>query len=466
MIELDTIAAVSTPRGKGGVALIRISGDRAIELAQKVFKPAGTNNLGDVEARRQVYGRIYAPDAKGHAEMIDDGMATVFLSPASFTGEDTVEICCHGGMLVTETVLSACLAAGCRPALPGEFTRRAFVSGKIGLSQAESLGALLEAKTYDQLLLSRNGLDGGLGAKVRTVYESLRSVMASMYAKIDFPDEDLSSMTPDEIINSLATAKAELEKLAATYKTGRAVAEGIKTVICGRTNAGKSSLYNRIVGRDAAIVTDIEGTTRDIIEETVPFGGITLRLCDTAGLRRTTDRVESIGIGRANAALSEAELVLAVIDSTRGLDEDELESLKKISTLPCCKIAVLNKCDASQLCRETVETANKTFEHTVQISALSGEGMDGLSDIISSLFREGDIDLRHDAVVTGARQYSSVLRGMEGLENALSALCSGLPFDLCSSDIELSMSALSELDGRQVDEDIVAEIFSHFCVGK
>lgn len=466
MIELDTIAAVSTPRGRGGVALIRISGDRAVELAEKVFRPAGAKTLRDVEARRQVYGRIYAPDAKGHTEMIDDGMATVFYAPASFTGEDTVEICCHGGALVTETVLSACLAAGCRAALPGEFTRRAFVSGKIGLSQAESLGALLEAKTYDQLLLSRNGLDGGLGTKVRAVYEAMRSVMASMYAKIDFPDEDLSSMTAEEIANILNASKIELEKLASTYKTGRAVAEGIKTVICGRTNAGKSSLYNKIVGREAAIVTDIEGTTRDIIEETVAFGGITLRLCDTAGLRQTDDRVESIGIDRANAALSEAELVLAVIDSTRPLDADELESLKKISTLPCCKIAVLNKCDASELCGDTLERARQMFEHTVQISALSGAGMDGLSNLVSSLFREGDIDLRHDAVVTGARQYSSILRGIEGLENSLSALCAGLPFDLCSSDIELAMSALSELDGRQVDEDIVSEIFSHFCVGK
>ena len=466
MTELDTIAAVSTPRGRGGVALIRISGDRAIELAEKVFVPAGEKSLREIEARRQVYGRIYAPDEKGQAEIIDDGMATVFYAPASFTGEDTVEICCHGGTLVTETVLCACLAAGCRAALPGEFTRRAFVSGKIGLSQAESLGALLEAKTYDQLLLSRNGLDGGLGSKVREVYDSLRSVMASMYAKIDFPDEDLSSMSSDEITNALSSAKCRLEKLASTYKTGRAVAEGIKTVICGRTNAGKSSLYNRIVGREAAIVTDIEGTTRDIIEETVPFGGITLRLCDTAGLRQTDDRVESIGIDRANAALSEAELVLAVIDSTRPLDADELESLKKICTLPCCKIAVLNKCDSSMLCDETAETARRMFEHTAQISALSGEGMDCLSDLVASLFREGDIDLRHDAVVTGARQHSSILRGIEGVENALSALSAGLPFDLCSSDIELAMSALSELDGRQVDEDIVSEIFSHFCVGK
>ncbi len=466
MTELDTIAAVSTPRGKGGVALIRISGDRAIELAEKVFTPVGGRKLSEAEPRRQLYGRIFAPDEKGGFEPVDDGMATVFYAPSSFTGEDTVEICCHGGTLVTETVLSACLAAGCRAALPGEFTRRAFVSGKISLSQAESLGALLEAKTYDQLLLSRNGLDGGLTEKIKSVYESLRTVMASMYAKIDFPDEDLSSMTADEIMTALTTAKNELENLASTYKTGRAVAEGIKTVICGRTNAGKSSLYNRIVGRDAAIVTDIEGTTRDIIEETVPFGGITLRLCDTAGLRQTNDRVESIGIDRANKALSEAELVLAVIDSTRPLDTDELESLKMISALPACKIAVLNKCDASDLCNETLETVRAMFGYTAQISALSGDGMDGLSSLVSSLFREGDIDLRHDAVVTGARQYSSILRGIEGLENALSALAAGLPFDLCSSDIELAMSALAELDGRAVDEDIVSEIFSHFCVGK
>lgn len=466
MTELDTIAAVSTPRGKGGVALIRISGDRAVEMAEKVFFPALGIKLSEAEPRQQYYGRIFAPDGEGGYEPVDDGMATVFRAPSSFTGEDTVEICCHGGMLVTETVLSACLAAGCRAALPGEFTRRAFVSGKISLSQAESLGALLEAKTYDQLLLSRNGLDGGLTHKVRAVYESLRSVMASMYAKIDFPDEDLASLTNDEIKTALEGAKSQLTQLASTYKTGRAIADGIKTVICGRTNAGKSSLYNRIVGRDAAIVTDVEGTTRDIIEETVPFGGITLRLCDTAGLRQTDDRVESIGIDRANEALAVAELVLAVVDSTRKIEKDELNNLKMIAALPSCKIAVLNKNDAGNFCAETIGTVKSIFENHVSISALTGDGMDSLEALVSSLFREGGIDLRHDAVVTGARQYSSVLRGIEGLDNALSALAAGLPFDLCSSDIELSMSALAELDGRAVDEDIVAEIFSHFCVGK
>ncbi len=466
MTEFDTVAAVSTPRGKGGVAMIRISGERAVEFAERVFRPQNGKRLSETEPRRQVYGKIFAPDADGGFTSIDDGMATVFYAPASFTGEDTVEICCHGGILMTETVLSACLAAGCRAAMPGEFTRRAFVSGKIDLTQAESLGALLEAKTYDQLLLSRNGLDGGLADRIREIYGRLRAVMASMYAKIDFPDEDLASMSEGEIEAELCSAEDDLKRLAATYKTGRAVSEGIKTVICGRTNAGKSSLYNRMVGRNAAIVTDIEGTTRDIIEETVSFGGVTLRLCDTAGLRQTDDKVESIGIDRANEALEQAELILTVVDSTREIEAEELESLRRISALPACKIAVLSKCDAGAACTETAQTVSSLFERTARLSALSGEGMGVLSDLVSELFRAGDIDLRHDAVITGARQYSSVLRGIEGIENALTALRSGLPFDLCSADIELSMSALTELDGRQVDEDIVSEIFSHFCVGK
>ena len=321
MNVFDTIAAVSTPRGKGGIAVIRISGADAISVAERVFLPKSKKPLSDIDHAKTVYGDIRAKDTDGRVINIDDGMAVCFHAPRSFTGEDTVEISCHGGVLITQTVLEAVFAAGARPATAGEFTRRAFVSGRMSLSQAEALGELLEAKTHSQMLLSRSGVRGVLSDKIEELYTKLGDVLSSIYAKIDFPDEDLADMGRDDIEVSVSDIRDEAVKLASTYKTGRAVSEGIRTVICGRTNAGKSSLYNMRVGREAAIVTDIEGTTRDILEETASFGGVTLRLCDTAGLRDTDDKVESIGVDRARSEMKNAELILAVFDGTRNPDK-------------------------------------------------------------------------------------------------------------------------------------------------
>ena len=274
----DTIAAVSTPRGKGGIAVIRISGADAIEVADRVFKPACGKSLAEIGNSRAVYGRIYESGRYDGAP-IDDGIAVVFRAPRSFSGENTVEISCHGGLLVTEAVLSAVLSAGARHAEAGEFTRRAFVNGRMGLSEAEALSNLLEAKSYSQLKLARSGLDGRLEKKCGEIYSSLKTILASLYAKIDYPDEDLADMSAEELRDSLCVLLSDVKKVSSTYKSGRAIAEGIRTVICGRPNVGKSSLYNRIVGREAAIVTELEGTTRDILEETAALGGVTLRLC-------------------------------------------------------------------------------------------------------------------------------------------------------------------------------------------
>lgn len=462
----DTIAAVSTPRGKGGVAMIRISGADAISISERVFFPRSGRPLSAYSPRTAVYGEIRAADENGESCSIDDGIAVVYRAPNSFTGEDTVEICCHGGVLITQNVLAACLAAGCRPATAGEFTRRAFVAGKMSLSQAESLGNLLEAKTDAQLKLSRGGMSGRLGSEIASIYSSLKTLLASVYARIDFPDEDLASMTEEEIAAELSALIKRLKKLAGTYKAGHAVSEGVRTVICGAANAGKSSLYNLIVGREAAIVTDIEGTTRDILETTAAMGRVTLLLCDTAGIRDTDDRVERIGIDRTKDAISSAELIIAVFDGLRDVDEEDRELVELISASPAAKLAVINKLDGGECSPELEAFAKANFENTVSISALTGEGFPELVAVVEELFECGEADLLSDAIIWDARRYAAVVRSVSLLEGSLEAVSAGLPLDLSSSDAEAAMALLGELDGRGVSEDIVSEIFSHFCVGK
>ncbi|MBQ8140388.1 MAG: tRNA uridine-5-carboxymethylaminomethyl(34) synthesis GTPase MnmE [Clostridia bacterium] len=462
---LDTIAAVSTPRGKGGVALIRISGAEALAVASAVFTPMGNKDLSGIQPNRAVYGNIYETSVCGEKICIDDGMATYFKAPRSFTGEDTVEISCHGGVLITSCVLSAVLSAGARQADAGEFTRRAFLNGKLDLTEAEALGSLLEAKNINQLHMARSTMKGILTDRTKALYDSLKAMLGSIYARIDFPDEDLSDMSTEKMIEVIEEILDKTQKLSETYRTGRAVSEGIKTVICGRTNAGKSSVYNRLTGDDSAIVTDVEGTTRDILKETVTLGKTTLRICDTAGLRATDDAVESIGIEKALAEIESAELILAVFDTSKPLSEEDMAFIGKLLTMSAPIIALLNKTD---LCSEndTAKTIEKSFKNIVYLSAKSGDGFDALSDKVDSLFIDGSLDLKTDAVVSDARQYASLVRAAEALRNALSALSEGVSLDLCCIDIENAMQALGELEGREVGEDVVSEIFSKFCVGK
>lgn len=459
----DTIAAVSTPRGKGGVALLRVSGPEAVAIASRVFRPKNGKCLADAAPRMAVYGEILAPEPNGEWLSVDDGLATVFYAPASFTGEETVEICCHGGMLLTETVLTALLAAGARPAEAGEFTRRAFLNGKLGLSAAEALGNILEAGTREQLTLAHTGMRGKIEEKCAGIYDRLCNILASIYVKIDYPDEELADMSREEIVEALAACETELLALAQTYRTGHAIAEGIPTVICGRPNVGKSSLYNRIVGRDAAIVTAVEGTTRDVLTETASLGRVTLRLFDTAGLHETDDPVERIGIERAGDALENAELILAVFDGSRAPNVEDEKLISDLSARGTAVVAVVNKSD---LAGDALDFYRSRFENTVSLSAASGEGMAELTALVERLFTDGSLDSRRDAVLTNARQHASALSALEAVRRALEALRAGYPIDLSCTDAECAMAALSELDGRAVSEDIVSEIFSHFCVGK
>lgn len=456
----DTIAAISTPRGQGGVAIIRISGADAIEVGDRVFSAVNKKPLSAFESGRLCYGEIKMPTG----ETVDNGLAAVFFGPRSFTGEDTVEINCHGGALITEKVLSAVLSAGARAAEAGEFTRRAYVNGKMRLTEAEALGQLLSAVSDSQLKLARSGVRGILADKIDGIYADLLITLTSIYAAIDFPDEDLSEMSREEICHAVETALLQIRKLSATYSTGRAINEGVLTVICGRTNAGKSSVYNRILGYDAAIVTDIEGTTRDLLRETATLGKTLLRLCDTAGLRKTDDTVESIGIERTRGEMERAELILAVFDRSRPLIEEDISLAREVANTGATTVALFNKSDADRVC--DMSEVECLFEHKMNISAKDGQGFSELADLIDRLFIDGEIEIGNDAVVTGARQYASLVSSASALSSALEDLRADIPLDLCCVAVENALSFLGEADGRELGEEIISEIFSRFCVGK
>ena len=452
-----TIAALSTAPQTAGIHVIRISGDDSVKILKKVFRPA--SNIEYFEHARMYYGHVM-----DNGVALDEGYAVSFYNPKSYTGEDVIEISCHGGILITRKVLSAVLLAGARAAEAGEFTRRAYVSGKMKLTEAEALGDLLEARSESQLVLARGGMQGRLSSKMGELYDSLRRVLSGIYAVIDFPDEDLSDMSREEIEDELSRVVVAIRALSATYGTGRAVNEGIPTVICGRTNAGKSSVYNRILGYDAAIVTDIEGTTRDVLRETAIFGKVTLLLCDTAGLRTTDDKVENIGIERTVDAIGSAGLILAVFDASRLPDDDDVRLAELAKGSGASSIALINKSDISS--GEAWNALCSAFDRTVRISASTGEGFEELRNTVEQMFMDGDIDIENDAVVTGARQYAALTSSADLLERALNDIRAGMSLDACCVGVECAMSALGEADGREIGEEIVSEIFSRFCVGK
>lgn len=451
----DTVAAVSTPRGKGGIAVIRISGPDTRTILDRVFR--GKRSPAD-HPRTACFGEIL--DAQG--QTVDEGLALFFPAPHSFTGEDVAELSCHGGALLTETVLTAVLSAGARAATAGEFTRRALLNGKMSLSGAEALGALLDATTTGQMTLARGGMSGRLSAAVGQHFDRLSLLLADAFAKIDFPDEDLNTLTREKFTAAIGEVEASIRTLLSTYRTGHAVAEGIATVICGPVNAGKSTLYNALVGREAAIVTDVAGTTRDVLCETVALGNVTLRLFDTAGLRETADTVESIGIERARSTMREAELILCVLDATAPFDGEAEALLNDLESLAAPVILLLNKWEGDMTFPE--ERLQK-FQHVLHISAKNGD-VAALRERVEALYLADGLSLREDAVVANARQHAALSRAADALAITLDSLRADVPLDAACTDAELALQALGEVDGRAVDEAIISSIFSHFCVGK
>ena len=457
----SVIAAVSTPPGKGGVAIIRICGEGAIELCSRIFFPKQQKPLTDIPDRYQVYGTI-----SKDGEQIDDGMATCFRAPRSYTGEDTVEISCHGGALVTSAVLEAILSVGARLAEPGEFTRRSFINGKLSLTEAEAIGNLLEAESREQLKLLSSKSREAFKASVDSVRKTLTTTLSSIYARIDYPDEDLGDFTNDEVKDLLSGALSKVDALISTYRTGRSINEGIRTVICGKPNAGKSSIYNMLVGADAAIVTDIAGTTRDVLREKVSLGRVLLTLADTAGVRdgELEDKIEMMGIERSYSEIENAELVLTVFDLSRPQDSLDLALLEKLDKISAVKIAILNKNDLPALFDRSKVVG---FDSVIEISTQNRDvAREKISDTINKLFTDEKIVVGSDAIVSSARHNAALTLAREHISYAIDAITCGLSQDMISSDIERALAIIAELDGVAVSDEVVSDIFSKFCVGK
>ncbi|MBQ4602319.1 MAG: tRNA uridine-5-carboxymethylaminomethyl(34) synthesis GTPase MnmE [Clostridia bacterium] len=450
----SVISAISTPYGRGGVAMIRVSGKGAIEICDKIFK--GRKSLCEVEANKAVYGDIVYNN-----EIIDDGVFTVFRSPHSFTGEDTVEICCHGGILITQKVLSATYSAGARPAEAGEFTRRAFSSGRLSLSEAEAVIDLIDAESNEQLKLARSHVDGVMTRAIESIREELVSLISQIYVFVDYPDEDLSDVTPEEATERTRVLLSKVEKLCRSYGTGKVIREGIDTVICGKPNTGKSSLLNALSGYDRAIVTSVPGTTRDTVEERINLGRLTLNLCDTAGIHATEDEVERLGIERSIRKIEDAQLTLAVFDGSCPLDNEDKEVIARLD--PETSIIIINKGDLGCVLSEN---DFEGFENTVYISAKNNEGTQKLTEIVEAMFMSNAIDYTKDAIISNARQFACAESARASLENALDALTEGYTPDVGAMELELALGALSELDSRKVSEEVVNAIFSRFCIGK
>lgn len=458
----ETIAAVSTPFGRGGVALLRVSGDNACEICNKVFSAFDGKKISEHSPRYAVYGEIVAENT-----VIDDGIATYFKAPASYTGEDTVEICCHGGIKLAQTVLEALFAAGAEPAEAGEFTKRAFLNGKLTLSRAEAVMNLIDADTTEQVKLASSHRKGVLADCADLICKELVALISSAYAYIDYPDEDLTDVPVETMKLRLSEIEKKLWELENSYKIGRAVSEGIKTAIVGKPNAGKSSLLNSLLGEKRAIVTDIAGTTRDVIEESVSLGKIMLRLCDTAGIRETEDQIEKIGVELALDKIRDAELIFAVFDVSKPLDEEDKILIKYIKEQAGNKkiIAVKNKTDLGE-CKETSEVLDNSFDLSVPLSAKENVGTDELKELCEKLYIGGEINYETTAIIANSRQYAAVKRAKEAVERALTALENGFTQDIAGMDIEQALAAVGELDSRTVGEEVVNQIFSKFCVGK
>ena len=454
---MRTVAAISTPYGKGGVALIRITGDDAIAIAEKVAIRTGKGTLSDAPSATAV--RVTFED---RGVPFDDGLATVFRAPRSFTGEDVVELCCHGGILLTQKLLSAVFTAGAFPAGPGEFTRRAFQNGKLSLSQAEAVGGLIDAKSEKYLTVSLLQCRGALSEKSQDLCGRLRLLIASVYAFIDYPDEDMTDVSVEEMRERLAAICRETETLCDSHAYGKAISEGIPVCILGKPNTGKSALLNALAREERAIVTAIPGTTRDVVKEQVRLGDLLLNLSDTAGIRDSEDVVEQIGIQRSVRSLEEAELVLAMFDGSRPFDEEDEKVLKLIreSGKEEQTVYLMNKSDL----QEDASVRTSLPKTPVVISAMEKTGLEALEAAVKERF--GHVDTRSlGEIVVGARQFAALTKAKKHMQDALHTL-EGFSQDMAGLDMEQALQALEEVDGKTASDEIVSEIFSHFCVGK
>lgn len=456
MNENKTIAAISTAQGEGGIGVIRISGDDALMIADKVFKPISNKKITDMKGYTAAYGKVCCD-----GEVIDEAVLLVFKAPHSYTGEDVVEISCHGGIYITKQVLRAVLNAGAEPALAGEFTKRAFLNGKIDLTEAEAVIDIITAKSKGAARAALYVKDGVLRKKIDEVKNNLLAQVAHLSAWADYPEEDIAEVTDKSIIDVCNNSIGTLEKLLKSYDCGQAVKQGIDTVIAGRPNVGKSTLMNLLSGYEKSIVTDIPGTTRDIVEDTVVVGDVVLRLSDTAGLRTTEDTVEKIGVDRAKKRLEQCGLLLAVFDNGRELDEDDINLIDSAKNLPA--IAIINKTDLNR--KINIKYIEENIENIVYISAYNGEGKDELVAAIEKIAGTDNFN-PSEGILSNERQRLAVSNALSSVKEAKSALEFGMTFDAVTVSLEDAISGLLELTGEKTSDEVIDRVFHNFCVGK
>lgn len=452
----DTIAAISTAQIPAGIGVLRISGSGAIQVADKIFTSRRGKLLSEISGYTALFGKAHDGD-----DEIDECIALVFRAPHSYTGEDVVELSCHGGPYIMKKVLQASISAGARLAQAGEFTKRAFLNGKLDLTSAEAVMDLIGAQGETAAKAALTQHNGALFKKIGGIKSKLIEISADIAAWVDFPEEGVPSLEPEVLKNTLELINTDVKNLMQNFERGRVIREGLDTAIIGRPNVGKSTLMNAIAGFEKSIVTQIPGTTRDIVEESVSFGGTVLRLYDTAGLRETDDPVEKIGVERAKERLSLSQIVFAVFDGSNTLTEEDKEIIDELENKKA--IAIINKCDLPQ--RIDIQYILPKISHIVYVSATKNSGIDKLESTVEEMTGTSGFD-PNAAIVANERQLECVRRAADGLQSALEAENSGMTLDAVSVGIEDSIDALYELTGEKASDDVIDRVFSKFCIGK
>ena len=457
----DTIAAISTAMGEAGIGIVRMSGKESINIANRLFKGKKVDRLDENHNRRLVYGHIVDPK---NDQLIDEVLIAYMKEPYTYTRENMVEIYCHGGIISVRKILDLTLENGARLAEPGEFTKRAFLNGRLDLAQSEAVIDLIRAKTDKSYEVSLGQLEGNLSKKIKEIREILLGMMAHIEASIDFPDEDIEEVTYEELEESANRVYQEIERLLETADRGKILRDGLNTVILGKPNVGKSSLLNAILRENRAIVTDIPGTTRDIIEEYVNIDGIPLKIVDTAGIRTTEDVVEKIGVDRAREMVDRADLIIAVFDASNDLTEEDYHIIDIVKDKRA--IVLLNKTDLPNKFDEGTLKSLIPNRDIIVTSILKGIGIDQLEDAIKDMFYKGDLQVESDILVTNVRHKNQLIKAKKNIEDGINGIRSNMPLDCIEVDIKDCWDNLGEISGDTVGEDILDRIFSDFCIGK
>lgn len=453
---MSTIAAISTPNAAGGIGIIRLSGEEALTITERCFKAFSGKKISELKGYSAAYGEVF-----DDAGRVDEAVVVVYRAPKSYTGENVAEICCHGGLFIMQKVLRLVLSLGAQPAGPGEFTMRAFLNGKMDLAQAESVMNVISAQGSAALNAAQNTLQGSVSRRIEEIASSLVTAAAGLAAWADYPDEDIPAVENGELLKTLEAAEAGLCRLIDRYDSGRAVTQGVNTVICGKPNVGKSTLMNLLSGCSRSIVTSVAGTTRDVVEETVRLGDILLRLADTAGLRDTEDEVESIGVGIARERIAAADLVLAVFDCSRELSDEDRELLTLCRDRQC--VAVLNKDDLPHRLAE--DEIRRFIPVAVTVSAKETSCAEELKTALETVLGTGGLDFSQE-MLAGERQLRCAENARECVREAIFAIRSGMTADAANVSIDCAITELYALTGKKVSDEVVGEVFRKFCVGK